>query len=59
MKPMKPRIMWAIVDRKTQELADGKILYFNKPLLYEREEWAKAEVGKLGRVAKVEIREVH
>lgn len=55
---MKPKIMWAIVDKKTGLLGEGKILYFTKPLLYEREEWAIAEVGKQGRVARVEIREV-
>lgn len=58
MKTMKPRVMWAIVDRKTGRLADGKILYFTKPLLYEREAWARAECGRAGKVVKVEIREV-
>ena len=57
-KTMKPRVMWAIVNRKTQELADGQVVYLNVPLLFEREAWARAEVGKLGRVAKVEIREI-
>lgn len=58
MKHMKPLIMWAIVDKKTQELGEEKVNFVMQPLLYKREEWARAEVGNAGRVAKVEIREV-
>lgn len=55
---MKPKIMWAIVDRKTLRLGYGTVNFVPRPLLYERREFAVSAVGKSGRVAKVEIREI-
>lgn len=56
--PMKPKVMWAIVNRNTNELGSHPVNYVNYPSLYERKEWASAEVGTLGKVVKVEIVEL-
>jgi len=56
---MKTKIMWAIVDIETDELAlDSGSLRNDKPLLYSDEKEIRAMVGTKGRVVKVEIREV-